>query len=152
MQPQYVELLRMYAGCSEALASQNCRSEIDTYQFGLGSPNVHSRNTPVSLTLETGRTRHIAVWRPIVSNRRLRCPRASNSWQYSAWLPLFPPAQAGRQKKNTLLPSPSRLSPYIQANTSNRLSGQARAPVPNPIPVAATISAIGSTARQQEGL
>lgn len=148
MVPQYLAGYLAAVDKSDALESQNRRSTFGTYQLLFKSLNVPPRNTQVSLTPEPGRIRHVAVSRPIVSNRRHRCPRVSNSWQCSAWLPPLPPAQAGSQKKSTwlLIPSPSRLSPYTQASTSKPLPEQAPTPAPH------LLSTTTPTAPKQEGV
>lgn len=60
--------------------------------------------------------------------RRIRCPRASKSWQYSALLPQLQPVRKNRNQ-NSWLPTlnQSRLSRPTPANTSNSLRGQLRA-------------------------
>lgn len=148
MRAQYLAERRLSVNGFEALESHNRRLEIDTYQFHAKPFILDVREPQVTLILKPGRTRHIAVWRPIVSNRRRKCPRASNLLQCSVWL--LPLQLAPNKKKNTWLstPSRSRLSQYTQVSTSKRLPEQALAPAPYYKVVQALASALYRTETQ----
>ncbi len=135
MEPQHLATVWASVDGFEALPSHIRRLNDARYQCADKSPNLASREPEISLTSEPRRRGHIASCRFIPSHRRLRCPRASNSWRWLALLPPLQLAQAGRPKTSSwsLTQSPSRLSRYTQANSSNDLSGQACAPVPTPL-------------------
>jgi len=131
-QPQYIATRASFVDKSEALPSHIRRLHRNRYQFGYKSPSVRPRETQTSLTSEPGSAGRFASRYPISSHRRLRCPRASNSWQCSASLPPLLPVQAGKPKMTlwSLTQSPSLLSLLSQVSSSKRLPGQACAPVP----------------------
>ena len=130
--PQYLVVGRGSVGKFEALPSHIRRLHRARYQFENRSHSVFSREPQTSLTSEPGSAGRFASRYPISSHRRLRCPRASNSWQCSASLPPLQPAQAGKPKMIlwSLTQSPSRVSLPSQASSSKRVPGQAYAPVP----------------------
>ena len=144
MQPQHLAA-QCSCECSiEALPSQTRRLHRAGYVFAADCSMVTSRTTQVFLTSVTVRVRQFNDARTTHTDRRLRCQRASNSWQPLVSSPLLLPVRPARPKKNMLLssPSPSRLSQHTQVSTSKRTpdrpfapdqhekSGQAVAPVP----------------------
>lgn len=135
MQPQYLAAECSSVCSIEALPSQVRRLRKAGYVFKADYPIKASRNTQVSLTSVTVRVRQFNDARTTHIDRRLRCQRASNSWQPLASSPLSLPVRPARQKKNTLLssPSPSRLSQYTTASTSKTVPEQASAPAPSPV-------------------
>ena len=133
MRPQHLARPACKVSQIEALPSQT-RRLIDTgYASSPLSTMVQTRNTEVSLNSETGRVRQYNNARPPYSNRRLRCQRASNSWQPLVLLPLCPHVRPDSQTRNSswLSPSPSQLSQHTPANTSKRNLGQASASAPH---------------------
>lgn len=135
MQPQH---LAVHFSCGQntaAFASQPQPLQRAGYVFASDYLMVPARNTQVSLTSVTGRARQFNNARATHIDRRLRCQRASNSWQPLVSSPLLLPVHQARPKKNMLLssPSPSRLSQHTQVSTSKLAPGQAYAPVPTPI-------------------
>lgn len=131
--PQHLAAQHASVDKFEALPSHIRRLQRSRYQFENKSLSVPSREPQISLTSEPGSAGRSASRYPIPSHRRLRCPRASNSWQCSASLPPLRPAQAGKPKMTlwSLTQSPSRPSLPSQASSSKRLLGQAFAPVPH---------------------
>jgi hypothetical protein len=131
MQPQDVAVLGSCESFIEALPSQTRSLNLAGYVFPKGCSMLTPRNTQVSLTSKTERAGPSWPARSNNTDRRPRCPRASNSWQRSALLPQSRPVLLASLTKSSSwsTPSPSRLSLHTQASTNKNL-GQAFAPVP----------------------
>jgi hypothetical protein len=130
MQPQHLAPRPLANGTTAALSSHFRRLKCDPYATQFNYGNIAPRNTQVSLTSNPGSYWHEAVPDPSNSDRRLRCPRASQCWPHSALSqPLRHAHQSSRKNMLWLHPSQSRLSQYTQASTSKTCRGQAHAPV-----------------------
>lgn len=133
MHPQHLASAAAPARRTAALASHLAALESTPYATPMNCDNVAAGNTDVFLTLTSGSDWHEAVPGPLNSDRRLRCPRASQCWPHSALSQPFRHAHPSSKKNMSWShPSPSRLSPCTQASTSNACRGQAFAPVSNP--------------------
>lgn len=146
MRPQHLADQPSRPQATEALESHIRRLESSPYAMRLNCGNVLSRNTRVSLTSKPGSIWHEAVPGPSNSDRRPRCPRASQCWPHSALSQPFRLAhQSSRKNMLWLHPSQSRLSQYTQASTSKTCRGQASTPVPTPATLRSVLFVRGAT-------
>lgn len=133
MHPQHLASAAVPAHRTATLASHLGGLETTPYPTALNCDNVAAGNTDVLPTLKPGSDWHEAVPGPLNSDRRLRCPRASQCWPLSALSQPFRHAHPSSKKNMSWShPSPSRLSPCTQASTSKTCWGQASAPVSIP--------------------
>ncbi|MFT6022860.1 MAG: hypothetical protein ACI9PY_000971 [Ascidiaceihabitans sp.] len=133
MQPQHVAPHCSSNGSPDAPATQIRASEPCGYLFDTISRNYGARKSQGFLTSVPRSRARVASKGHFLSDRRLRCQRASNYWQHSALSLLLLPVRASSRSKNLswLIQSRSRLSRHTPVNTSKTgLTGRAFAPTP----------------------
>lgn len=132
MEPQYVAGQSSSAICFAASRSQAIGFMARRLQRNPLSGMVIHRSNQVTYTSRGADTGDVPTDLPHNCDRRLRCPRASNCWPFSALHSQRPLARAKHRLKSSLWLTPRRSpsSQHIQASTSKLVWGQASAPVP----------------------
>ncbi len=140
MEPQYVAHRSSSTLGNDALESQNQSIAACGYLFATGWRSLADRCTQVTYTSKGTGRRDSIVDLVRKFDRRLRCPRASNCWQYSVLHSQRPLAHAKHRLKSSLwlIPRRSPLSQHTQASTSNLPLEQAFTPAPSLSPIIAT--------------
>lgn len=130
MIPQYVATQSSCTDLFEASTSQSKAMGACGYLFARCSSNLALRFTQVTYTSRGTGPRDIPVGLFHNNDRRLRCPRASNCWQYLALHSLRPLAHVAHRLKSSLwlIPRRSPSSQHTQVSTSNLAARQAFAP------------------------
>lgn len=135
MEPQYVARLSSSKWAFEASESHSAALGRCAYLFQQCLRKMALMSTQVGLTSSgTGLQDFLAS--PVrKKDRRLRCLRASNCWQFSALHSQRPRVHAKHRLKSLLwlIPRQSLLSRHIQVSTSNLLLEQAFSPAPTPL-------------------
>jgi len=134
MKPQYVAGHSSSEWTIEASESQTSVIGGRAYLFCSVWPKLAIRFTHVGYTSRRTELRDTLVSLVRNSDRRLRCLRASNCWQYLALRSQRLLAHVKHRLKSLLwlIPRQSQLSRHIQVSTSNLHLGQAFAPAPTP--------------------
>ena len=132
MEPQYVAGRSSSTRAIEASESQRAMIPACGYLFASRSPKLSSRFTHVTYTSKGTGFRDFPANLPYNCDRRLRCPRASNCWPYSALHSQLPHVRVKHRLKSSLWLTPRRSpsSQHTQVSTSNLPLGQAFAPAP----------------------
>ncbi len=130
MKPQYVARQSSSNGAFEAFVTQHVAKKGCGYLFARPSRKFTCRFTQVAYTSRGTGLRDTPVDLNRKIDRRLRCPRASNCWLYSALHSLRPLAHVKHRLKSSLwlIPRRSPWSQYTQVSTSNLSARQAFAP------------------------